>query len=143
MFHLLKVNNKNTSKKVWNVFKVNDKNVFSGVFIVNFEHISNHLLVFIVDFEQVTVNWVFTELNIWPTICKSISYIYIYIYILYILIKIWMIITLGKTSQLQLPTKTTISNDQASVNFFEKVFDWIPGTCIESCKVAVLFCDNN
>ena len=81
MFHLLKVNNKNTSKKVWNVFKVNDKNVFSGVFIVNFEHISNHLLVFIVDFEQVTVNWVFTELNIWPTICKSISYIYIYIYI--------------------------------------------------------------
>ena len=34
MFHLLKVNNKNTSKKVWNVFKVNDKNVFSGVFIV-------------------------------------------------------------------------------------------------------------
>ena len=53
---------------------------FSGVFI-NFEHISNHLLVFIVDFEQATVNWVFTELNIWPTICKSISYIYIYIYI--------------------------------------------------------------
>ena len=56
---------------------------FSGVFIVNFEHISNHLLVFIVDFEQVTVNWVFTELrSIYrPTICKSISYIYIYIYI--------------------------------------------------------------
>ena len=124
--------------------KLTIKMFFSGVFIVNFEHISNHLLVFIVDFEQVTVNWVFTELrSIYrPTICKSISYIYIYIYI-YILIKIWMIITLGKTSQLQLPTKITISNDQASVNFFEKVFCWIPGTCIESCKVAMLFCDNN
>ena len=36
-----------------------------------------------------------------------------------------MIITLGKTSQLQLPTKTTVSNDQASVKIFEKVFCWI------------------
>ena len=45
--YLLIVNNRNTKKKVWNMFKVNNKQRrqrrHSGAFIVNFEDIS-HLL---------------------------------------------------------------------------------------------------
>ena len=46
------------------MFKVNNKNnrttsmTFSGVFIVNFEHISHIFLFFILDFEHVNVSWV-------------------------------------------------------------------------------------
>ena len=51
--YLFKVNNKNTRKKLWNMFKVNNKNnraaswLRSGVFIVNFEHISHLIITFL------------------------------------------------------------------------------------------------
>ena len=52
-------------KKVWNMFKVNNKTPKrpqwrrAGVFIVNFEHIFTLFpSVSIVDFEQVNVGWV-------------------------------------------------------------------------------------
>ena len=43
---------------MWNMFKVNDyyTRSRSGVFIVNFEHIS-YFFVSVVDFEQVDVSW--------------------------------------------------------------------------------------
>ena len=47
------------------MFKVNNKNTrttlmsLSGVFIVNFEHISHLFLVSIADIEQVNVSWDF------------------------------------------------------------------------------------
>ena len=41
------------------MFKVNNKNTSSGIFIINFEHISLLFVVFffVVDFEQVNVRW--------------------------------------------------------------------------------------
>ena len=40
------------------MFKVNNKNTSSGIFIINFEHISLLFVVFFfVDFEQVDVRW--------------------------------------------------------------------------------------
>ena len=65
--YLLKVNNRNTrarSEICSNLtIKTPERRQWhrSGVFIVNFKHISHLLLVFsIVDFEQVNVNWVDT-----------------------------------------------------------------------------------
>ena len=43
--YLLKVKNKNN--KVWNMFKFNDKDAKTSVFIANFEHISHLTLVFL------------------------------------------------------------------------------------------------
>ena len=61
--YMFKVNNRNTRTKVWNIFKVNNKDTKMmprrfGVFIVNFEHIS-HLCssVSIVNFEEVNTGW--------------------------------------------------------------------------------------
>ena len=50
--YLLKVSNRNTRTKVWNIFKVNNNNT------VNFEHIS-HICssVSIVNFEHVIAGW--------------------------------------------------------------------------------------
>ena len=73
---LLKVNNRNIRTKVWNMFKVNNKDTKTtpmrhfGVFIVNLEHIS-HLCstVSVVNFEQVNGGWVRragTSLFDWP-----------------------------------------------------------------------------
>ena len=50
--YLLKVINRNTRKKERNMFKVNNRNTRttscrSGVFVVNFEHISHIFLVFL------------------------------------------------------------------------------------------------
>ena len=54
--YLLKVNNKNTRKRVWNMFKVSKLTIktperrhwrSSGVFIVNFAHISQLFIVFL------------------------------------------------------------------------------------------------
>ena len=57
--YLLKVNNRNTRTKVWNMFKVNNKVTKTTSFIVNFEHIL-HLCssVSTVKFEHVITCWV-------------------------------------------------------------------------------------
>ena len=39
------------------MFKVNNKWRRSGIFIVNFEYISHHFLVFLVAFEQINAAW--------------------------------------------------------------------------------------
>ena len=53
--YLLKVNNRNTRTKAWNIFKVWRR---FGVFIVNFEHISYFCFsVSIVNFEHVIAGW--------------------------------------------------------------------------------------
>ena len=36
-----------SDSKVWNMFKVNNKDTCSGVFIINFEHVSHLVLVFL------------------------------------------------------------------------------------------------
>ena len=59
-FYLFKVNDKKTLEKVWNMFKVKNKNArttsvaFSGVCIVNFEHIEHS--VSIADFQEVNLS---------------------------------------------------------------------------------------
>ena len=61
--YLLKVNNRNTWKRCEICLKLTIKTLewrqwhCSGVFIVNFEHISLFSSVFIVDFEKVNLNW--------------------------------------------------------------------------------------
>ena len=51
------------------MFKVNNKNTSSGIFIINFEHISLLFVVFFfVDFEQVNVRWYDVSL------CFTLSY---------------------------------------------------------------------
>ena len=47
--YMFKVSNKNTRTRCENMFKVNNKDTWrrSGVFIVNFEHISHLALVFL------------------------------------------------------------------------------------------------
>ena len=83
------VNNRNTRTRVWNIFKVNDKDTKTtplaltiktpkrlhwrrfGVFIVNFEHISHFCSsVSIVNFEQVNAGWTITY---WRHLAKVID----------------------------------------------------------------------
>ena len=53
--YLFKLNNKNSRKsKICSKSTINILEL-SGVFMVNFEHISNFLSVFIIEFEQVNV----------------------------------------------------------------------------------------
>ena len=57
---MFKVNDRYNRTRVWNMFKVNNKDTkTTSAFVVNFEHIS-HLCsrVSIVNFEQVNVGWV-------------------------------------------------------------------------------------
>ena len=52
------------------MFKVNNKDTRTmplasfGVFIVNFEHISHLVLMFLVNIEQVNADWVFYEFDL-------------------------------------------------------------------------------
>ena len=62
--YLLKVNNKNTRKKVWNIFKVNNKNTRTmlvtsfGVLLLTLNTYHTFFSVSIADIGQVNVSWV-------------------------------------------------------------------------------------
>ena len=57
--YMFKVNKEKHQKKVWNTFKINNKNTrTTSCFFVNSEHISRRFLLFlIVGFEKVNVSW--------------------------------------------------------------------------------------